>query len=407
MTLVNLGRRLWRGLWAVLIVALSAVAVDLLIPTGVDLGPLHWLPALFWPAVLVLCAVFVRSRLFFGAALAALVWLPNHPAFADSIPLITPTLLHAALPLGLMVLAVVAGRGLFTGPAIFSWAVLVVLAAPVVLTWLEPTPKPLEALSVTLSEPHSIVPGLKLSATQGLYLIGGASLVPLGVVRNRLTEGLPAALLVCGLASFEVSLALNAVTSWTVTPLLALVAVLIEAYALAYIDTLTGVPGRRALEESGQQLGRKYTVAMIDIDHFKSFNDKHGHEAGDQVLRLTASMLSDVRQGGKTFRYGGEEFTILFRHERETEIRNELERLRAEIENYPFVLRSRRRTPTKQGGKALRGSSRRGPTVKVTISLGYAVRRRNDGSLEDVMERADQALYKAKKRGRNRVEAAG
>lgn len=83
-----------------------------------------------------------------------------------------------------------------------------------------------------------------------------------------------------------------------------------EAYQMAFRDELTGLPGRRALNERMQRLGRNYVIAMTDVDHFKKFNDTHGHDVGDQVLRLVASRLSKVTGGGRAHRYGGEEFAL-------------------------------------------------------------------------------------------------
>lgn len=81
---------------------------------------------------------------------------------------------------------------------------------------------------------------------------------------------------------------------------------------MAYQDELTSLPGRRALKEYLLKLGSEYTIAMFDIDHFKKFNDTHGHDVGDQVLRMVASKLATVSGRGKSFRYGGEEFTLVF-----------------------------------------------------------------------------------------------
>lgn len=94
--------------------------------------------------------------------------------------------------------------------------------------------------------------------------------------------------------------------------LMLVAAVAHEAYQMAFRDELTGLPGRRALNERLQRLGREYVIAMVDVDHFKKFNDTHGHDVGDQVLRLVASQLRKVGGGGKAYRYGGEEFTLLF-----------------------------------------------------------------------------------------------
>jgi len=81
-----------------------------------------------------------------------------------------------------------------------------------------------------------------------------------------------------------------------------------------YIDELTGVPNRRAFDEYLKKLGRKYTIAMIDIDHFKKFNDTYGHTEGDNVLRFVAKHIEDEADG-RVFRYGGEEFSVIYRGE--------------------------------------------------------------------------------------------
>ena len=88
--------------------------------------------------------------------------------------------------------------------------------------------------------------------------------------------------------------------------LILLFAVLEHSYEVAYRDELTGLPGRRALNELLPQLGGRYAIAMGDVDHFKNFNDTYGHDAGDQVLRMVAGKLSRVAGGGRAFRYGGE-----------------------------------------------------------------------------------------------------
>ncbi|MBA1201679.1 diguanylate cyclase [Pseudomonas capeferrum] len=81
-----------------------------------------------------------------------------------------------------------------------------------------------------------------------------------------------------------------------------------EAYQMVFRDELTGLPGRRALNERLQCLGRTYVLAMTDVDHFKKFNDTHGHDVGDQVPRLVASKLSKVSGGGRANRHGMERF---------------------------------------------------------------------------------------------------
>ncbi|HEX8961290.1 MAG TPA: diguanylate cyclase, partial [Geobacteraceae bacterium] len=96
--------------------------------------------------------------------------------------------------------------------------------------------------------------------------------------------------------------------------------VLQDSYNMAFRDDLTGLQSRRALNEQLMGLGRQYVVAMVDVDHFKRFNDTYGHDVGDQVLKMVATKLQAVRGGGKAFRYGGEEFTIIFPRKRGAEI---------------------------------------------------------------------------------------
>ena len=93
--------------------------------------------------------------------------------------------------------------------------------------------------------------------------------------------------------------------------LVVLVGVLESMVALAYRDGLTGLPGRRGLNDKLRQLGRRYAIAMLDVDHFKRFNDRFGHRTGDDVLKMIAARMRQI-PGGRAFRYGGEEFAVVF-----------------------------------------------------------------------------------------------
>jgi len=178
-----------------------------------------------------------------------------------------------------------------------------------------------------------------------------------------------------------------------------LLVVVIDSYFLAYRDELTGLPSRRALNQLALSLGRKYTLAMMDIDHFKKFNDTYGHDIGDQVLKLVASKLAKVKSGGKVFRYGGEEFTVVFPRKSVEQSIAELEALRQSIADYKMVIRKPQRK-TKQDRKGKKTSDMK--TVSVTISIGVA-QRSNKQKFEKVLKEADLALYRAKKAGRNNV----
>ena len=94
--------------------------------------------------------------------------------------------------------------------------------------------------------------------------------------------------------------------------IMCLTAIMQESWRMAYLDELTELPGRRALREKFQKISGLYTVAMLDVDHFKKFNDTYGHDTGDEVLKMVATKLANVSGGGKAYRYGGEEFVLLF-----------------------------------------------------------------------------------------------
>ena len=180
-----------------------------------------------------------------------------------------------------------------------------------------------------------------------------------------------------------------------------------EAYQMAFRDELTGLPGRRALNERMQRLGRNYVLAMTDVDHFKKFNDTHGHDVGDQVLRLVASKLAKVSGGGRAYRYGGEEFAVVFAGKSLEECMPHLEVIREVIANYHIQLRNQDSRPQddQQGRQRRAGSG--ASSVSVTISIGVAERQPEQRTPEEVLKSADQALYAAKGAGRNCVVAAG
>ncbi|HUN70374.1 MAG TPA: GGDEF domain-containing protein [Burkholderiales bacterium] len=186
------------------------------------------------------------------------------------------------------------------------------------------------------------------------------------------------------------------------------VAMLQESHRLAFNDELTGLPGRRALQEAMAGLGPHYVLAMADVDHFKSFNDTHGHDVGDQVLKLVAARLARVEGGGRAFRYGGEEFTVLFPHANLDDALPHLEAVRASIEEYQMAVRGEDRPKKKEEGEKRRApgdvdSVLPDKLLSVTISIGGAEPKGDATSPAQVLKAADEALYRAKRGGRNRV----
>ena len=216
---------------------------------------------------------------------------------------------------------------------------------------------------------------------------------------------------------------------------LILVSSIIEnSYLLAYHDELTALPARRAFNEAQLRLEAPFAVAVVDIDRFKSFNDTYGHETGDQVLRMVASRLGRVTGGGQAYRVGGEEFSILFPGKSAKDVLPHLELLRSVIERSAFRVRGgeerrnfartggpdlddRRKDARRNedrrpaaGGKTPRPVRSRPPRVSrdlsVTVSIGVAEPSAKMWEVEQVIQAADKALYRAKQAGRNRVESA-
>jgi diguanylate cyclase (GGDEF)-like protein len=189
----------------------------------------------------------------------------------------------------------------------------------------------------------------------------------------------------------------------TAAQLVLLVAFIEDTYRLAYHDELTGLPGKRALNEGLRRLREKYAVAMVDIDRFKRFNDRHGHDAGDQVLRMVADEIAHVGAGGRAYRFGGEEFAVLFPGTAPEAAMTALEIVRETIARRLFVLRGPDR-PKRKPEQPARGRVQ-GPKVAITVSIGVAGPSARRTAPREVLKAADRALYRAKRNGRNRVVA--
>jgi diguanylate cyclase (GGDEF)-like protein len=200
--------------------------------------------------------------------------------------------------------------------------------------------------------------------------------------------------------------ALSRVIVYSAAVLVILVGALESMFVLAYQDGLTGLPGRRALNDALRQLGGRYAIAMLDVDHFKRFNDRFGHRTGDDVLKMIAARLLRI-PGGRAYRYGGEEFAVIFKGRAARYAAHRMEAFRGTLAQTPFVIRHLPRSNRKaRGGLTTRMLSRK--TVRITVSIGWATPASGQARRKpaDVLSAADKALYKAKKRGRNRVMAA-
>ncbi|QEI06005.1 GGDEF domain-containing protein [Pigmentiphaga aceris] len=179
-----------------------------------------------------------------------------------------------------------------------------------------------------------------------------------------------------------------------------------ETFRMAFRDELTGLRGRRALNDVLTRLDGNYSIAMVDIDHFKAFNDTHGHQTGDQVLRLVAARLNRAGGGSRAYRYGGEEFALVFFGKLAHECLETLEGVRMVIESSRMRLRDEASRPQSEAqGRAKRGSGGERPGLRVTVSIGVSDSRLSPDGPVAVIADADTALYAAKGAGRNQVKS--
>ena len=310
----------------------------------------------------------------------------------------------ALLPLNLAAFAMLKERGLFTTSGVSRLAAIAtqVLAVDLTIRWEWNTPH--EWLAYPLVDERltawTSLPQVSLAA----FGLAAVLLVARCVLRRDPIDTGFLWALVSALAALQGIRWGWAPSSFLATGGLALIWALVETtYRMAYYDELTGLPGRRALNEALLQVGSRYTVAMVDVDHFKRFNDVFGHEVGDQALRMVAGRLSGITGGGKAFRYGGEEFVVLFARATAAEAVPHLEAARRAIADSSFVLRGPRR-PRKRPTAPKPPS---GPQVAVslTVSIGLAEpdQRKGKVSPQQVLRAADKALYRAKSAGRNRL----
>jgi diguanylate cyclase len=169
---------------------------------------------------------------------------------------------------------------------------------------------------------------------------------------------------------------------------------LAEAQDAANKDALTGLPNRRALDarlaaasDAARRTGTPFSIAICDIDHFKAFNDRFGHQIGDEVIKFVASSLArDASERLFAARYGGEEFVVLFEGADAKSAGHEVDRIRSAI-----------------GARELRVNATGQALGRLTFSAGIAQLCGDDDGTSGMLKRADLALYQAKAAGRNRV----
>ncbi|HEY9148745.1 MAG TPA: GGDEF domain-containing protein [Gammaproteobacteria bacterium] len=402
-----MGRNLSRGILFFLLPG-GALTITMMVIAGrpelaqtlSSLTPLY--PYVTVAVALLLGWRFDRSRLVFATAVIALCGglLQQFGSRPDAAGRIITDAITVLLPLNLALFSLLKERGIFTWHGLLRWAVI--LAQPLAVWlllhnrqyyWLGVFDTPLISAewltTLELQQPALLAMAIALAIT--LYQALRQ--------RNAMENGLFWAVLLCGYAMLGAhghDLRLGLLASAIV---ILVIAVIELSYTMAFRDELTGLPGRRALNQSLLKLGGRYTIAMLDVDHFKKFNDRFGHDVGDEVLKMVAAKMGRISGGGKPYRYGGEEFTAVFAGKSVDDALPHLEQLREAIATADFTVRSSKRPKHKPQTPTSRGNQR----VRITISIGAAERVADARDPQAVLKAADKALYRAKKAGRNRV----
>ena len=314
------------------------------------------------------------------------------------------------LPANLVLLLFLPERSLFSFKAL-SYHAIFILQAAVFYWFIQPEQLPLVTSLLTAIEPWilvfgdvSVLPNILLGLLICAVLIAAILMLFRDVSSD---QAFLSALLACTLTVVEFEQQWISASMFTISAIVLLLSILKRSHEQAFIDDLTRIPGRRALNIELAQLSGKYSIAMLDIDRFKKFNDAYGHDIGDSVLKMVASQLATVKGRGRVFRYGGEEFTILFKGKSALDCVGYLNEIRVLIADYPFQIRQpvERREPQEEGANNTDSCREEfiEKTVKVTISIGVAQGRSSTTSPDEVIIAADKLLYKAKESGRNQV----
>ena len=374
----------------------------------VSLWPLpdttRFLPYAVFTAGLLMSWRFRRSRLLFGLLVLgfadrALVLIGSQPPDGGSAAFQAVALL---LPVNIAGLALVAERGTLTPVGMRRLALILLQVAVVVALWGSEPPWIASLLnvaslpSVWFDWTPVSQPALTAAAVAIVLLVARLLVQP-----NATGRGFLWALIASVLALAEGGGAASMVY-FSAGSVILVVSAIEASYFMAYRDNLTSLPTRRALGDALLRIHGAYTVAMVDVDRFKDVNDDFGHDVGDQMLRLVAAQLQRVDGGGTAFRYGGEEFAVLFAGKSAEEVVPHLERLRKNVEETTFTLRGATRPVEKPETPVPTPSP--GKQVSVTVSIGVAERPDRRSAPSEALGLADAALYRAKKAGRNRVK---
>ncbi len=367
-----------------------------------------------WAVLILLVGVFLgwyynRGRIVFALLLltgvdVALRWLGSGDAFRGEAGRVVAAAVAVLLPLNLAAYAVVAERAPLTGRSlkrlipILAQVVGVALIAhgqgPAVATWLNHRVADVGWTDWT-AIPQT---GVLAFAAAAFYLVTRCA---------RHQDPTEAGFLWALVAAF---VALHGISrGWSPTAFLAvggwvLIGALLETgHRTRYYDALTELPGVRALNDTLSQLGGRYVLALVRVDHFKRLRASFGREVGDQIVRMVATQLRRVDGGGMPFRYGGDGFAVLFAGASIEDAMGHLDAARRTIAAYCFLLRG----PGRPRRKPTAPTPATGPRVVITVTVSIGGAEREDETMRhrQVIRLAHGALRDATAAGGNQVTA--
>ena len=405
-----------RGIAAFAVPAAILVTAQVLVAHAAALPPAYTALAAHAPEFVLalgalLAVAFQRGRIFFALVTLAGAWLAYRSYLSSGIAGFPARAVFALLclcvPINLMALALTPERGIFNLHGLLRAGILLLQCGVAVWLVAAGNRETVDWLYQPLTD--SLPLGSRIPQA-GLMLIAAGVVTGIGlwwISRSSIDLAFAGATVAWaiaaqGLLQSELHMVFTAAAALILT-----IAVLQDVYRMAFRDELTGLPARRALNEHLARLGRRFVIAVLDIDHFKKFNDTHGHDVGDQVLKMVATRIENVRGGGSAYRFGGEEFVIVFAGATAAQALPHLDALRIDVANHGLMLRAPDRAPaspsTRTGPRKKRSPHASGKKLSVTVSIGVAERNEKLATPSEVLTAADKALYRAKHAGRNRV----
>jgi len=370
------------------------------------LEKLPYIPYLLILAVITMGGLFGRHRITYLAAILGTAYIAIHSTITSTELFPSDNLVIALvsvlLPLNIAFISSLKEQSLLS---IQSFVTVSIILVQLLFSYWALHNYPQTVAMIVLYKPEALAylsPSSISLTTATAYMLSFLVLLAVTIKNATVFEYAFTGALVSTLFFFLSGMQHQADTLYFVTANLIIAWALIHnSYLIAYIDELTELPGRRAMNEELARLRGLYTIAMLDIDHFKKFNDTYGHEVGDQVLRMVAAKISAIGGGGKPFRYGGEEFAILFPGKNSKTAFPYLSNLRETIDHSSLVLRNQNRPASKPENIPPRKIPWQ--EVHVTISIGVADSSEDLKNIDEILKAADDALYRAKEKGRNRI----